>query len=219
MQLTSTNRMSFWKSNCFDLHWHREKNQVGPWLKYCFHKQTFHLGAAWYFFNPNSYVHSISSWIFCMKLCGCVFGKTKMFKSEKGGVFIACIWEVAIGWLLGDPSNMHKRPWDPSCLVTTKGIQEVNLHLSRANLEPTCIARDTYLEMVVMRVTWLIITRSCWRIFCPTSLMKPFGNGDLLFQRLKIKDLPFLASQTKKVKQSFFCHNWDSKFCILMQLG
>ena len=64
-------------------------------------KQTFHLGAAWYFFNPDIYVHSISSWIFCMKLCGCVFGKTKMFNSEKGGVFIA------FEWLLGDPSNMH----------------------------------------------------------------------------------------------------------------
>lgn len=49
-----------------------KKKQVGPWLKFCFHKkQTFHLGAAWYFFNPNSYVDSISSWIFCMKLCGC----------------------------------------------------------------------------------------------------------------------------------------------------
>lgn len=136
-------------------------------------KQTFHLGAASSFFNPNSYVHSISSWIFCMKLCGCVFGKTKMLNSEKGGVFIAFEKLQLGGFWVILPIRI-KRPWDPSCLVTTKGIQEVNLHLSRANLEPTCIARDTYLEMVVMRVTWLIITRSCWRIFCPTSLMKPF---------------------------------------------
>ena len=61
-------------------------NQVGPWLKYCFQKIAFHLGAT-LSLNPDIYVHSKSFWYFCMKLCGCVCFNKKM-TSEKSSLHL-----------------------------------------------------------------------------------------------------------------------------------